>query len=95
MEMEPIILQKESFDLLIRQSNVSGHTFTVDVRYDFRNARIMGRGSFGVVTRAFDTIRGVEIAIKRVRPYADDIWGAVHHLREIKIIKRLSFHPNV
>lgn len=95
MEMEPNILQKESFDLLIRQSNVSGHTFTVDVRYDFRNARIMGRGSFGVVTRAFDTVRGFEIAIKRVRPYADDIWGAVHHLREIKIIKRLSFHPNI
>lgn len=93
MNSNPLL--NESSDPLIRQTKVSGHTFTVDARYDFCNARIIGRGSFGVVNRAFDTLRGVDIAIKRVRPYADDIWDAVHLLREIKIIKRLSYHPNV
>lgn len=85
----------EPFDPLIQPFKVSGHTFTVDTRYSFANARIMGRGSFGIVTRAFDTVRGVNVAIKRVRPFAEDIWDAVHHLREIKIIKHLSFHPNI
>ena len=88
-------LVSEPFDPLIQPFKVSGHTFTVDTRYSFENARIMGRGSFGIVTRAFDTVRGVNVAIKRVRPFAEDIWDAVHHLREIKIIKHLSFHPNV
>lgn len=82
-------------DPFIQPFKVAGNTFTVDVRYNFNQARIMGRGSFGIVSRAYDTVRGVDVAIKRVRPYAEDIWDAVHHLREIKIIKKLSFHPNV
>lgn len=74
---------------------VSGHTFTIDPRYILKDARILGKGSFGVVTTAFDSIRKMDIAIKRIRPYATDEWDARHTLREIRLLKLLKDHPNV
>ena len=76
---------------------VGGHTFTVDVnRYDLDGCRILGRGSYGVVTTAVDKLQdNLKIAIKRIRPYANDEWDARHTLREIRLLRVLGPHPNV
>ena len=44
---------------------VSGHTFTVDTRYELKDSKILGRGSYGVVTTAIDKLQHGKIAIKR------------------------------
>ena len=74
---------------------IAGNTFTIDSRYDLSNAKILGKGSFGVVTTAYDTIENRNLAIKRVRPYADNDWDGRHCLREIRLMKLLGVHPNV
>lgn len=74
---------------------VNGHTFTVDDRYVLTESRILGKGSFGVVCTAFDSIRKIDLAVKRIRPYANDDWDAKHTLREIRLLKLLGPHPNV
>ncbi len=74
---------------------ISGHTFTVDTRYGLTDSKILGKGSFGVVCTAYDSIRQINIAIKRIRPYANDEWDAKHTLREIRLLKLLGPHPNV
>jgi serine/threonine protein kinase len=74
---------------------VSGHTFTVDTRYDLKDSKILGRGSYGVVTTATDKLQHGKIAIKRIRPFANDEWDARHTLREIRLLKLLGPHPNV
>eukprot|EP00607_Mallomonas_marina_P007496 CAMPEP_0182417084 /NCGR_PEP_ID=MMETSP1167-20130531/1500_1 /TAXON_ID=2988 /ORGANISM="Mallomonas Sp, Strain CCMP3275" /LENGTH=632 /DNA_ID=CAMNT_0024590377 /DNA_START=110 /DNA_END=2009 /DNA_ORIENTATION=- len=72
---------------------VQGHTFTIATRYEPK--KILGRGSFGVVTTAFDKVRNENIAIKRIRPFANDEWDARHTLREIRLMKLLGSHPNI
>jgi serine/threonine protein kinase len=74
---------------------VNGHTFTVDTRYVLAESRILGKGSFGVVCTAYDSVRRIDLAIKRIRPYANDDWDAKHTLREIRLLKLLGPHPNV
>lgn len=85
----------EDVDPYVQVAVVNGNTFTVDTRYDFSEAKLIGKGSFGIVVRTFDRIRECKVAIKRVRPYASDMWDIVHNLREVKLMKALSFHPNV
>ena len=72
---------------------VQGHTFTISTRYEPK--KILGRGSFGVVCVAHDAVRAENIAIKRIRPFANDEWDARHTLREIRLLKLLGSHPNV
>lgn len=48
-----------------------------------------------MVTTAKDTTDGMKLAIKRIRPYANDEWDARHTLREIRLLKLLGPHPNV
>eukprot|EP01031_Cornospumella_fuschlensis_P026251 gene26251-31711_t len=74
---------------------VNGHTFTIDTRYVLKDSKILGKGSFGVVCTAYDSIRKINIAIKRIRPYANDEWDAKHTLREIRLLKLLGPHPNI
>jgi serine/threonine protein kinase len=71
------------------------HTFTIDSRYDFSKAKLIGKGSFGLVCRAFDTIRKENVAIKRIRPYNVHYSDALSVLREIRLLKVVSNHPNV
>ena len=49
---------------------------------------ILGSGSFGVVYRAVDTRSGAYYAVKRVEKTR-------YNPREIKLHKRVSFHPNI
>lgn len=79
----------------LQQTVVSGHTFSISTRYDLQESRILGRGSYGVVTTALDTHINERLAIKRIRPYANDEWDARHTLREIRLLKLLGPHPNV
>jgi serine/threonine protein kinase len=79
----------------MQQTVVSGHTFSIASKFDLSTAKILGRGSYGVVTTAFDPDRNELIAIKRIRPYANDEWDARHTLREIRLLKLLGPHPNV
>jgi serine/threonine protein kinase len=74
---------------------VNGHTFTVDKRYVLTDSKILGKGSFGVVCTAYDSVRKIDLAIKRIRPYANDEWDARHCLREIRLLKLLGPHPNI
>ena len=74
---------------------ISGHTFTIDSRYVLADSKILGKGSFGVVCTAYDSVRKADIAVKRIRPYANDEWDARHCLREIRLMKLLGVHPNV
>lgn len=47
------------------------------------------------MTTSYDTVRKIDLAIKRIRPYANDEWDARHTLREIRLLKLLGNHPNV
>lgn len=77
-------------------SSVGGHSFTVASRYDLSGSRILGRGSFGLVATATDSEQGGKpVAVKRIRPYANDEWDARHTLREIRLMRLLGSHPNV
>ena len=78
---------------MVVQVVVQGHTFSVDPRY--KPETILGRGSFGVVCTAHDTNTNRNIAIKRIRPYANDDWDARHTLREIRLMKLFKTHPNI
>ena len=48
-----------------------------------------------MVCTAYDSVRKIDLAIKRIRPYANDEWDAKHTLREIRLMKLLGPHPNV
>lgn len=74
---------------------VNHHTFTLNARYSFPVKKILGLGSYGVVASAFDSVRSTEVAIKRVRPYAEDELYAKLSLRELRCLKLLGSHPNV
>ena len=79
----------------MKKTVVDGHTFSVSKRYDFSDCHILGIGSYGVVSQSNDTLTQQMVAIKRIRPYADDEWDARHTLREIRLMKLLNNHPNV
>jgi len=78
-----------------QQVVIQGHTYSLDTKYDLSAGKILGRGSFGVVTTALDTVSKQQIAIKRIRPYSNDEWDARHTIREIRLMKLLKDHPNV
>ena len=71
------------------------HTFTVDAKYTFPEQKVLGVGSYGVVIAAYDTVAKRNIAIKRVRPFAEDEIYAKLSLRELRCLKLLGNHPNV
>lgn len=93
----------------ITATAVQGHTFTISSRYDLSNGKILGKGSFGIVSSAVDlkystlnasgsspagaSVR--HVAVKRIRPFANDEWDARHTLREIRLMRLLDPHPNI
>ncbi|KAJ1412496.1 kinase-like domain-containing protein [Ochromonadaceae sp. CCMP2298] len=83
----------------IVQTVLGGNTFSLPRRYDLSKSHILGKGAFGVVCTAQDTIGGVSLAVKRIRPYANDEWDARHTLRhtlrEVRLMRLLGPHPNI
>jgi hypothetical protein len=76
-------------------SNNAEHTFYIDQRYDLSRGKILGAGSFGVVCSGVDLVRQERVAIKKVLAYCGDDWDARHALREVRLMRLLSPHPNV
>mmetsp|Transcript_30179 Transcript_30179/g.39759 ORF Transcript_30179/g.39759 Transcript_30179/m.39759 type:complete len:582 (+) Transcript_30179:275-2020(+) len=73
---------------------VSGTIFRVPEQ--FNPVKVMGKGSYGIVIAAVnknDTSK--KVAIKRIKPMAEDEWDARHTLREIRIMRLLGDHPNI
>jgi serine/threonine protein kinase len=78
---------------MVKPTVVQGHTFTIADRYVPQS--ILGRGSFGVVCTAMDKETNHNIAVKRIRPYANDEWDAKHTIREVRLLRLFKDHPNI
>lgn len=76
-------------------SNNTEYSFYVDQRYDLSRGKILGAGSFGVVCSAMDLVRQDRVAVKKVLAYCEDDWDARHALREIRLMRLMTPHPNV
>eukprot|EP01036_Dinobryon_divergens_P025369 gene25369-33909_t len=74
---------------------VEGHKFWLDAKFDMNNSKILGGSSFRLVCSAFDSSKKRNVAIKRVRPYAQEEWDESQAMREISMLKLLRPHPNV
>ena len=61
----------------------------------YRNLKKIGAGSFGVVVSAEDASRGPKVAIKKITPMAKHTNDAKHVLREVRLMRYLSAHPNI
>jgi len=72
---------------------VYGTTFNVDPRYTFCKA--LGKGAYGVVCSAKDSVNNRKVAIKKICPMAKSVYDAKHTLREIRLLRHCGQHPNV
>ena len=55
---------------------------------------MIGKGSYGVVCSAVDTLTGETVAIKKINDVFDHVSDAVRILREIKLLRFLR-HPDI
>ncbi|ESQ53013.1 hypothetical protein EUTSA_v10016406mg [Eutrema salsugineum] len=60
----------------------------------FKIQEIIGKGSYGVVCSAIDTLTGEKVAIKKIHDIFEHISDAARILREIKLL-RLLRHPDI
>lgn len=72
--------------------NVNGTLAAVSARYDVK--KVIGRGSYGSVSEAYDRDTGVVVAIKHMKRLFSDLTDCKRILRELAILTRLQ-HPNV
>jgi serine/threonine protein kinase len=80
---------------LVRVSGkgMAEHPFLVSTRY--HAIQYLGEGSYGVVARARDRVRGdQEVALKRVHQAFNSVCDARHLLREVRLLRALA-HPNL
>ena len=68
--------------------SVDNNNFTLDRRYS--DLKLIGRGSYGVVVKAKDAVRGINVAIKKVTPMAKTVMDAKHVLREVRIMRHMG-----
>jgi len=59
------------------------------------NLSPVGRGAYGLVCSATDTLTGRSVAIKRVARVFADLTDAKRILREVKLLRHLGGHDNV
>jgi len=62
-------------------------------RYTFQC--LVGRGAYGEVYRARDTLSGRDVAIKHIRNVFEHPPEAIRVLRELKLLRLLRGHPNI
>ncbi|CAH8389811.1 unnamed protein product [Eruca vesicaria subsp. sativa] len=60
----------------------------------FKIQEMIGKGSYGVVCSAIDTLTGEKVAIKKIHDIFENISDAARILREIKLL-RLLRHPDI
>ena len=72
---------------------VAQTTFCLDRRYS--DLKAIGKGSYGVVCSALDSVSGKKIAIKKITPMAKHITDAKHVLREIRLMRHMGKHENI
>ncbi len=72
---------------------ISGSLFTMDSRY--RDLKAIGKGSYSLVCCARDTLTTNNVAIKKIQSMSKNSVNAKHVLREIRLMRYLSGHPNI
>eukprot|EP00252_Welwitschia_mirabilis_P016149 TRINITY_DN3567_c0_g2_i2.p1 TRINITY_DN3567_c0_g2~~TRINITY_DN3567_c0_g2_i2.p1 ORF type:complete len:549 (-),score=124.28 TRINITY_DN3567_c0_g2_i2:297-1943(-) len=60
----------------------------------FKIQEVIGKGSYGVVCSAIDTLTGEKVAIKKINDIFEHVSDATRILREIKLL-RLLRHPDI
>nr|CAN81544.1 hypothetical protein VITISV_015489 [Vitis vinifera] len=60
----------------------------------YKIQEVVGKGSYGVVCSAVDTLTGEKVAIKKIHDIFEHISDAARILREIKLL-RLLRHPDI
>lgn len=73
--------------------SIGKHAFTVDARYT--DLRPIGRGGYGLVASALDTVTNERVAIKRITNVFDHVGDALRILREVRLLAHLRDHPNI
>eukprot|EP00178_Gracilaria_changii_P018829 TRINITY_DN5428_c0_g1_i1.p1 TRINITY_DN5428_c0_g1~~TRINITY_DN5428_c0_g1_i1.p1 ORF type:complete len:478 (-),score=60.63 TRINITY_DN5428_c0_g1_i1:2029-3462(-) len=66
--------------------------FIVDIRY--RQMKLIGSGSYGLVVKAIDTTHNSRVAIKKILRAFSSTRMARHVLRELRLLRHLR-HPNI
>ncbi|KNC56041.1 CMGC/MAPK protein kinase [Thecamonas trahens ATCC 50062] len=74
---------------------VGGTEFVIDKRYVIEHPVALGKGAYGTVCAAVDTVTGEEVAIKRIAEVFGHPIDAKRVLRELKLLRHLSNHENV
>jgi serine/threonine protein kinase len=72
---------------------ILGDVFKVEPRY--KNLVAVGKGSYGIVCSALDTRNDKRVAIKKIKPMAQQAVDAKLVLREIRLMRYLGVHPNI
>eukprot|EP00475_Leptophrys_vorax_P025634 TRINITY_DN3590_c0_g2_i1.p1 TRINITY_DN3590_c0_g2~~TRINITY_DN3590_c0_g2_i1.p1 ORF type:complete len:412 (+),score=87.46 TRINITY_DN3590_c0_g2_i1:35-1237(+) len=66
--------------------------FSLDSRYT--PTKFLGKGTYGIVCQATDSVENREVAIKKVFNYVRNPIRALRTLREVQVMNRMD-HPNV
>ncbi len=72
---------------------IAGSTFTLNNRYE--GLKTIGKGSYGVVCCAQDTLTKKKVAIKKIQDMSKHAVNAKHVLREMRLMRHLGSHPNI
>jgi p38 MAP kinase len=71
---------------------LEGISWTVPERYE--PTEIIGNGTFGAVCRAYDSVTGQQVAIKKLAAPVVNAFQAHHTYREIRILRQID-HENI
>lgn len=85
-------LPEEQCDPGKHKFSVNKTVFEIDTRYE--PIRAIGKGAYGVVCSAKDTISGRKVAIKKITNAFDNVTDARRTLREIRLLRSLK-HDNI
>lgn len=61
----------------------------------YRVEKVIGKGAYGVVVSAVDTLTGQRVAVKRIKHVLDSPAMATRILRELKFLRLLNVHENI
>ena len=84
---------KENCDTPGKQAySIWGNTFLIDEQYV--PIKAIGKGAYGTVCSAKNTVTGEKVAIKKIQNAFENLTDARRSLREIKLLRHLK-HENV